>query len=210
MINILIADDHAVVRKGLTQILSEIPDMVIGGEASDGDEVLGMVQPGATNVIILDITMPGRSGLEVLRDLKREYPEIPVLVLSMHPEEQFARRLLREGASGYMNKETAPEDLVQAVRKVHSGGRYVSERFAEELAFSLRGGAPLATHESLSIREYQVLCMMGSGKTVSQIAANLSLTVKTISTYRSRLLEKMGMQNNAEMIRYVIDNQLFV
>lgn len=209
MINILIADDHAVVRRGLKQILSETSDMVVTGEAADGDEVLGKIQSDTPDVVILDITMPGKSGLEVLKDLKRECPQIPVLVLSMHPEEQFARRLLKEGASGYMSKETAPEELVEAVRKVHSGGRYVSARFAEDLAFALKGGTALASHERLSAREYQVLCMIGSGKAVSEIAGDLSLTVKTISTYRERLLDKMGMRNNAELIRYVIDYQLY-
>ena len=208
MINILIADDHAVVRRGLKQILSDTSDMVVAGEAVNGEEVLSMVQSDTTDVVILDITMPGRSGVEVLRDLKSEYPHIPVLMLSMHPEEQFARRLLKEGASGYMTKETAPEELVQAVRKVHSGGRYVSACLAEQLALALSGTA-IAAHESLSAREYQVLCMIGSGNTVSEIAGDLSLTVKTISTYRARLLDKMGMQKNAELIRYVIDNQLF-
>ena len=209
MINILIADDHAVVRRGLKQILSETSDMVVAGEAVDGEEVLSMIQPDTTDVVILDITMPGRSGLEVLKDLKREYPQIPVLVLSMHPEEQFARRLLKEGASGYMTKETAPEELVQAVRKVHSGGLYVSARFAEDFAFALKSGTAAASHDGLSAREFQVLCMIGSGKAVSEIARDLSLTVKTITTYRARLLDKMGMQKNAELIRYVIDNQLY-
>jgi len=184
--------------------------MVVSGEAINGDEVLSIIQSGPTDVVILDITMPGRSGLEVLKDVRREFPHIPVLILSMHPEDQFAGRVLKEGAAGYLNKETAADELVHAVRKVHAGGHYVSARFAEALAFNLQGSMAVGKHNDLSFREYQVLCMLGSGTRLSGIAKDLSLSVKTISTYRARLLEKMGMRNTADLMRYVLENQLHV
>jgi DNA-binding NarL/FixJ family response regulator len=208
MIRALIADDHAVVRQGLRQILLETSDMVVTGEAANGPEALERARAGGYDVIVLDITMPGRSGFEVLKELRLEDPELPVLVLSMHSEEQFAVRLLKAGASGYLNKESAPEELVKAIRKVVSGGRYVSPRLAEKLAFEIDSGSDKLLHETLSDREFQVMRMMASGQTVKEIAAELALSVKTISTYRARILDKMNLHTNAELIHYAIQNQL--
>jgi DNA-binding NarL/FixJ family response regulator len=208
MINILIADDHAIVRKGLKQILAETSDMVVTGEASNGYEVLEKVRNGHFDVLLLDISMPGRSGLDILKELKAERPKLPVLVLSMYPEEQYAIRVLKAGASGYLTKESAPDELVVAMRKVAQGKKYVSPSLAEKLAFDLEMDTTKPLHEMLSDREYQVLCMIASGKTVGEIAENLSLSAKTISTYRARILDKMNMKNNAELTHYAIQNKL--
>jgi DNA-binding NarL/FixJ family response regulator len=208
MINILIADDHAIVRKGLKQILAETPDMVVADEASNGYEVLEKVKKNDFDVLLLDISMPGKSGLDILKELKAEKPKLPVLVLSMYPEEQYAIRVLRAGASGYLTKESAPEELVVAMRKVAQGKKYVSPSLAEKLAFDLEMDTTKPPHEMLSDREYQVLCMIASGKTVGEIAENLLLSAKTISTYRARILEKMKMKNNAELTHYAIQNRL--
>jgi two-component system invasion response regulator UvrY len=208
MIKALIADDHAVVRQGLRQILQETSDMQVTGEAASGPEALDRARGDLYDVVVLDITMPGRSGFEVLKELRVERPELPVLVLSMHAEEQFAVRLLKAGASGYLNKESAPDELVKAIRKVVAGGRYVSPTLAEKLAFEIDAGSDKLAHETLSDREFQVMRMMASGKTVKEIAAELSLSVKTISTYRARILAKMNLHTNAELIHYAITNQL--
>jgi len=208
MINILIADDHTIVRKGLKQILAETPDMVVADEASNGQEVLEKVRKSNFDVVLLDISMPGRSGLDILKELKSERPKLPVLVLSMYPEEQYAVRVLRAGAAGYLTKESAPDELVVAMRKVAQGKKYVSPSLAEKLAFDLEMDSTRPPHEVLSDREYQVLCMIASGKTVGEIAENLALSTKTISTYRARILEKMNMKNNAELTHYAIQNKL--
>jgi two-component system invasion response regulator UvrY len=208
MIKALIADDHAVVRQGLRQILQETSDMQVTGEAATGPEALDRARGDSYDVVVLDITMPGRSGFEVLKELRVDRPELPVLVLSMHAEEQFAVRLLKAGAAGYLNKESAPEELVKAIRKVVAGGRYVSPTLAEKLAFEIDAGSDKLAHETLSDREFQVMRMMASGKTVKEIAAELSLSVKTISTYRARILAKMNLHTNAELIHYAITNQL--
>ena len=208
MINILIADDHTIVRKGLKQILAETPDMVVADEASNGQEVLEKVRKSNFDVVLLDISMPGRSGLDILKELKSERPKLPVLVLSMYPEEQYAVRVLRAGAAGYLTKESAPDELVVATRKVAQGKKYVSPSLAEKLAFDLEMDSTRPPHEVLSDREYQVLCMIASGKTVGEIAENLALSTKTISTYRARILEKMNMKNNAELTHYAIQNKL--
>lgn len=207
MLKILIADDHPVVRKGLKQIIGEIPDMVVADEATSGSEVLSKVREGNYDVVLMDISMPGKDGIEALTQLKDERPDLPVLMLSMHPEEQFAVRVLKTGASGYLNKESAPEELIAAIRKVASGGKYVSSSLAERLASLIQKATELP-HESLSDREYEVMSLIASGKTVTEIAKELSLSVKTISTYRSRILEKMGMKNNAELIYYAVKNHL--
>jgi len=207
MLKILIADDHPVVRRGLKQIITEISDTVVADEATDGWEALSKVRAGDYDVVLLDITMPGKDGIDVLTQLKCEKPRLPILVLSMHPEEQFAVRALRAGASGYLTKESAPDELVTAIQKVLSGGKYVSPSLAEELASVIQQSEKLP-HESLSNREYQVMCLFASGKTATEIAKGLSLSVKTISTYRSRILEKMGMKNNAELIHYAVKNRL--
>ena len=208
MIRILIVDDHAIVRKGLKQILAEEFDKAVFGEAQNVAELKALAQSQDWNIVILDISMPGKNGLDALTDMKREKSRLPVLVLSMHPEDQFAVRVLKAGASGYMTKESAPEELVTAIRRVLAGGRYISSSLAERLAFDMGADYEQPPHDKLSDREYQVICMIASGKTVSDIAEELSLSVKTISTYRSRILEKMHMKNNAELTYYAIHNQL--
>lgn len=206
---ILLADDHAVVRHGLKQILADEFKKAVFGEARNAQEALNLVWKESWDVVVLDITMPGRSGLEVLREIKKSKPKLPVLVLSMHPENQFAVRVLKRGASGYMTKESASEELVGAIRKVLAGGRYVSTSLAEKLATYLSSGEnQKAPQETLSDREFQVLRLIASGKMVSEIARELSLSVKTISTYRTRILEKMGMKNNAELMHYAMQHQL--
>jgi len=208
MIRILIADDHAILRRGLKEILvRELAD-VVSGEAENAQQVLTQVRSRAWDLVILDVTMPGRSGLDVLRDVKREYPKLPVLVLSMHPEDQYGKRVFKAGASGYMNKESAPEELLKAIRLVLAGGRYVSPSLAEKLASDLSGDGEQHLHERLSDREIEVLRMIGAGKTISQIADELGLSVTTVSTYRARLLEKMGLTTNAELMRYALNNRL--
>ncbi len=205
---ILITDDHAVVRKGLRQILADEFKKAAFAEAGNASEALDRIRKEAWDVVVLDITMPGRSGLEALKEIREARPKLPVLVLSMHPEDQFAVRVLKAGASGYMTKESAPEELVGAIKKVVAGGRYVSTALAEKMASYLAIDTPKPPHERLSDREFVVLRMIASGKTVSQIAEELSLSVKTVSTYRVRILEKMGMTNNAELTHYAIKSQL--
>jgi len=208
MIKILIADDHAIVRKGLVQILADSPDTIVVDEASDGNEALGKADDGDFDLVLLDISMPGRGGLDVLKELKSRKPGLPVLILSMHPEEQYAVRALRSGASGYLTKGSASDDLLHAINKVLSGGKYISSSLAERLADVLDNNAEKAPHEILSNREYQVMRMIGAGKTVTEVAAEMSLSVKTISTFRARILNKMKLKNNSELTRYVIQNNL--
>ncbi len=208
MIRVLIADDHAVVRQGLKQILAGHEDITVVGEAGTTPQAYELLQKCPADVLLLDIAMPGRSGLELMRDAKKENPGLAVLVLSGYPEEQLAIRSLRAGASGYLNKEVAPDVLVTAVRTVASGRRYVTPAVAELMADSLDDKTAKALHESLSEREYRVLQLIGSGKTVSEIAVDLALSVKTVSTYRARILEKMKMNNNAELTRYAIEQRL--
>lgn len=195
-------------RHGLKQILADEFKRSVFGEASNAQEALNRVWKEQWDVVVLDITMPGRSGLEVLREIKKSSPKLPVLVLSMHPENQFAVRVLKRGAAGYMTKESAPAELVGAIKKVLAGGRYVSSALAEKLATYLASDNQKPVQELLSDREFQVLRLIASGKIVSDIARELSLSVKTISTYRSRILEKMGMKNNAELMHYAIQHQL--
>jgi len=208
MINILIVDDHSIVREGMKQILADIDDMKVAGEAANGAEALAKVQKQPFDLVLLDISMPGRSGLDVLKELKNIQPRLPVLMLSMYPEEQYAVRALRSGASGYLTKESAPDELISAIRKVCGGGRYVSVSLAENIAFTIDRKTVQAPHESLSDREYQIMCMIASGKAVKDIARELSLSVKTISTYRSRILKKMTMNTNADITRYALQNSL--
>jgi len=208
MIKVVVVDDHAVVREGLKRIIAESGGMVVSGEAADGHEAMQVIKKDPCDVVLLDITMPNKSGLDVLKELHAESPRLPVLVLSMHPEDQYAMRVLRAGAAGYVTKESAPAKLVQAIRKVVRGGKYVSPSLAEKLVYDLGTQTDKAPHEILSDREYQVLCMIGSGKTVTQIAEELTLSVKTISTYRVRILEKLRMNNNAEITRYAIKEGL--
>ena len=205
---ILIADDHAVFRRGLKETIAEAFPKVTFGEAKSAAEVLEGVRLHTWDIVILDISMPGRSGLDILDDLKRLRPALPILLLSMHPEEQYARRALKAGASGYLTKESVPEELKLAVRKIAGGGRYVSATLAEKLAHDLRRGADLPVHELLSDREFQVLRMIASGKTVTGIADEMGVSVKTVSTYRWRILEKTGLKTTAELIRYALQAQL--
>jgi two-component system, NarL family, invasion response regulator UvrY len=205
---VLIADDHAVFRRGLRETLAETFSRVTFGEARTALETLEHVRRQDWDVVILDISMPGKSGLDILDDLKRLRPRLPILLLSMHPEQQFARRALKSGAAGYLTKDSVTEELKEAVKKIVSGGRYVSAALAEKLALDLRQGADTPLHELLSDREFQVLRLIASGKTVKDIAEELSLSVKTVSTYRARILEKTGMKTNAELIRYALQTHL--
>lgn len=205
---VLIADDHPVVRRGLRQLLADEYRDLLVGEAGDSGEVFKLAREHEWDIIILDISMPGTSGLEALKELKKERPKVPVLILSSHPEEQYAIRVLKAGASGYMSKETAPESLIEGIRKIIRGGRYVSPGVAELLVTSIGTDWERLPHENLSDREYAVLRLIGSGKTVGEIAGELSLSVKTVSTYRTRILEKMGMKTNAELTHYALKNAL--
>ena len=208
MTKILIADDHPVVRAGLKELLTGALGKVAFAEAKTALEALEQVGKEDWSLVILDVSMPGRSGIDILGEVKTTRPKLPVLMLSMHPEDQFAVRVLKSGASGYMTKESAPEELVGAIKKVLAGGRYVSNALAEKMASYLAIDTPKPPHERLSDREFVVLRMIASGKTVSQVADELSLSVKTVSTYRTRILEKMGMMSNAELTHYAIKNQL--
>jgi two-component system invasion response regulator UvrY len=205
---VLIADDHAVFRRGLKETISEAFPKVTFGEAKTAQETVSLVRREDWEIVILDISMPGLSGLDILDDVRRLRPKLPVLFLSMHPEEQYARRALKSGAAGYLTKDSIPEELKEAVRRILTGGRYVSATLAEKLAFDLGRGADTPVHELLSSREFQVLRMIASGKTVKQIADEISLSVKTVSTYRARILEKTGMKTTAELIRYAFQAQL--
>lgn len=208
-INVLIADDHAIVREGLKQILADTDDIVVAGDAQNGQEAVQLVRKKTeAHVLLLDISMPDRSGLEVLKQVKKEKPSIAVLMLSMHREDQYALRSLKAGASGYLNKQSAPAELVIAIRMVAAGKKYITPQLAQALANQLDEDQEIAPHETLSDREYQTLTLIASGKTVSDIAAELILSVKTISMYRSRLLQKMKLKNNAELTHYAIKNQL--
>lgn len=209
IIKVFIADDHAIVRQGLKQILADTSDIVVAGDAANGSDAVRLVRNSDCDVMLLDISMPDRSGIDILRLLHKEAPKMAILMLSMHREDQYAIRSLKAGASGYLNKQSAPEELVDAIRLVASGRKYISHALAQELANQVgdeHREAPL--HETLSDREYQTLLMIASGKSVSDIAAELSLSVKTISMYRSRLLQKMKLRHNAEVTHYAIKNQL--
>jgi two-component system, NarL family, invasion response regulator UvrY len=208
VIRILIADDHEIVRKGLKQIVLENPGMVVIGEAASGQEALELLRTHDCDVAVIDITMPGGGGLEILKDLKAQKPSLKIIILSVHPEEQYAIRSFRDGASAYLTKANATDELVKAIEAVASGKKYITASVAERLAAYVREDSDRLPHESLSDRELQVLGMIGSGRSVSEIAADLSLSVKTVSTYRARLLEKMGMDSNAQLVRYAVQHQL--
>jgi len=209
MIKVLIVDDHTIVREGLRQILEDTSDIAVTGEASSAQEVVNKVKTNNFDIVLLDISLPGRSGLDVLKQLKSIKPDLPVLVLSMHPEEQYAIRSLRAKASGYLTKESASDELIKAIRKVAQGRKYITSSLAEKLAFELEDSSSgSSSHEILSDREYQVMCMIASGKRIKEIADALSLSVKTISTYRTRILKKMNMRNNSQLIHYAIKTGL--
>lgn len=208
MIKILIADDHTIVRHGLKQIVETDSQMNVIGEASNGHEVLNLVKNQPPDVVVLDISMPGRNGLETLKDLKREHPALGVIVLSMHPKDQYAVRVLKAGAAGYITKESAPEELVQAIRKAYRGEKYITADIAELLADYVERGTSGAPHELLSDREYEVFTAIARGKSITQISEELFLSVKTVSTYRTRIIEKTGFATNAEITRYCLESNL--
>ena len=208
MIRVLIADDHAVVRRGVRQILEETSDIEVTGEAASASELWPKVREGRFDAIVLDVNLPGRSGLELLGEIKRERPELPVLILTVHSEDQYAVRALKAGAAGFLTKESAPEKLVDAVRKIAEGRRFITPEVAEQLASSVARGEKGPLHETLSDREFQILKMIASGKTVSQIGRELVLSVKTISTHRTRILKKMNLKTNSELTHYAIRNGL--
>ena len=208
MIRVLMADDHAIVRKGLRQILNEGAAACQVEEAVNGQEVLNKVYDGVFDILVLDISLPDRNGLELVREIKSFRPKLPILMLSAHPEDQYAIRALKAGVAGYLNKESAPEQLVQAIERIVAGGRYISPTLAEALAANVGGNTEAAAHEILSDREFTVLLRIGAGRSVSEIADELGLSVKTVSTYRARILEKMSLSSNADLIRYVIDHKL--
>jgi DNA-binding NarL/FixJ family response regulator len=207
-IHVLIADDHAIVRQGLKQILSETEDLVVTGEADDGAEALQLARQQRWDVFLLDVSMPNRNGIDTLKQLKKEFPRLPVLILSMHPEEQYAVRALKAGAAGYLTKQSAPEQLVNAIRQVAGGKKYVSAAVTQQLVEALSDNTDKLPHERITDREYQVLVMIASGYPLTQIAESLNLGVATVSTYRARLLEKMGLRSTAELIRYGLENGL--
>jgi len=208
MIRIVIADDHEIVRAGLKQIISDDEDMEVLGESNNGENLIELVKKNDYDVVLLDLKMSGISGIDVIKHIKIIKPDLPIIVLSMHAEDQYAVRTIKAGASGYLTKETAAENLITAVRRVVSGGKYISPTLAETLADSIAGGGIDLPHEKLTDREFQVMCMIASGKTVSEIGSELFLSVKTISTYRQRILEKMNMKNNSELTHYAIKNTL--
>ncbi len=208
MIKVLVADDHVVVRRGIRQILAETSDIIVGGEAGTADEVMRLVRQETWSAVVLDIKLPGGTGLEILAQIRRERPQLAVLILTVYSEEQYAVRAIKAGASGFLTKESAPDKLIEAVRKVAGGGRYVSAELAEALASFLAGEGKGAPHERLSDREFEVLKMLASGKTVTQVAQELSLSVKTVSTHRTRILKKMDMKTNAELTHYAVRSGL--
>jgi len=205
---ILIADDHPIFRAGVKEILLKEKDVESIGEADTGHKVLELARKRRWDVVLLDLTMPGKDGLQVLPELRRERPELPILVLRAHPEDQLALRLLKSGAAGYLTKDKAPEVLLTAIRKVLRGEKYISESLAEKIALDTVSGATKSLHEMLSQREYQVMAMIAAGKTGKEIAKKLFLSIRTVSTYRTRVLEKMNMKTNAELIRYALQNKL--
>jgi two-component system invasion response regulator UvrY len=205
---ILIADDHAVVRKGIAQIISETANMIVAGEAANGYEVNEKVENEEFDAILLDIALPGKNGIETLKEIKRKKPKLPVLILSMYPEDQYAVRAIKAGASGYLTKESAPEELIEALKKVLRGGKYISPAFTEQLFSEISSNHKGPLHTKLSDRELEVLCLLARGKPIKQIANDLNLSAKTISTYRTRIMQKMAMKNNAEIIRYAFENGL--
>lgn len=208
MIRVLLADDHTIVRAGLKELLSETGDIAVSGEANNGAEALARIRAGDYDIAVLDMSMPGRSGVELIRQVKQERPHLPILVLSMHSEEQYAVRALKAGASGYLTKESAADQLVAAIRRIAAGGAFVTPETAQRLALDANGASAATPHTLLSDREFQVLRLIAGGKSVSEIARQLSLSVKTISTHKTRIMRKMRLANQAELIRYAIEHNL--
>ncbi len=208
MIRVLIADDHAILREGLKQILAACSDIVVGGEACNGMEALSILRDGEWNVLILDMSMPGRSGIELIRQIRSEHPRLPILMLSMHKEDQYAVRTLKAGASGYLSKDSASSQLVAAIRKVASGGIFINPDMAEKLAMSLRPESDALPHTTLSDREYQVFLLLTQGLSISEIAGNLKLSIKTASTHKTHIMQKMNAENLVTLIKYAIRHGL--
>lgn len=208
MIYILIADDHALVREGIKKVLLEEMDFRVSGEAQNGRELFTLLNSVKVDILLLDITMPGRSGLEVLKDVKKLYPDLPVLILSMHPEERFALRAIKAGASGYLTKESATDELVNAIKKIIGGGRYLSDKLAVKLTEDFGKEKSEVSHEILSDREFEVMILIAKGKSLKEIGDQLSVGVTTVSTYRARILDKMGLNNNGELTYYAVSNRL--
>lgn len=208
MIKILIADDHPIFRQGLKQVLAAEYDLAVLGESGDAQDMIELARREPWDIVVLDISMPGRTGLDLLKQLKYEHPKLPVLILSAYPEDQYAVHALKAGAAGYMTKERAPQELIKAIRKILRGGKYITESLAEKLAFNLETDTDKPLHEALSDREYQVMRMIVSGESLKQIAEELCLSRKTITTFRARILEKMNMESNAELVRYAVQSRL--
>ncbi len=208
MIRVVIIDDHAILRRGLTQIIAESDDMKVVGEAETSASALRLLRETPCQVVLLDISLPDRNGIETLKLIRKEFPAVQVLMLSMHPENQYALRALKAGAAGYLTKQSAPSQLVSAIRQVKDGRKYVTPAVAQELANSIGHDSERPLHETLSIREYQTLCMIASGKNLTDMARQMSISVKTVSVYRARVLEKMRLKNNAELTHYAIKNQI--
>jgi len=208
MIKILIADDHAIVREGLKQIVAEEKDMLVAGEAGNTNEMFELLKKEEYAIIILDISMPGRSGLEALKFLKKNYPQVPSLILSMFSEEQYGLRAIKAGAAGYLKKVSAPTELVSAIRKIVSGGKYINQSLAEKLADDFDSDRKERIHDKLSNREYQIMCLIASGKSTEEIAIDLSISINTVYTYRSRILEKMHLKSNVDLTQYALQNKL--
>ena len=208
MIRIVIVDDHAILRRGLTQIIAESGDMQVVGEAESSSAALRLLREKPCDVVLLDVSLPDRNGIETLKLVRRELPKLRILMLSMHPENQYAVRALKAGAAGYLNKQSAPSQLLSAIRQVNRGGKYVTPAVAEELANSIGDAVDQPLHHTLSIREYQTMCLIASGKTPTEIGRLMSISVKTVSVYRARVMEKMRLKNNAELTHYAIKNQI--
>jgi two-component system invasion response regulator UvrY len=207
-IKILIADDHAIVREGLKQIVAEEKDILVAGEAENSGKLMELLEKEKWNLIVLDINMPGKSGLEALKDIKRLYPDLPVLILSMFSEDQYGIRAIKAGASGYLKKVSAPTELVAAIRKIISGGKYINQSLAEKLAENIESTRKELLHEKLSDREYQIMCNIALGKSAEEIAEELSISINTVYSYRNRILEKMAMRSNVELTQYAVQNKL--
>lgn len=207
-IKILIADDHAIVREGLKQIVAEEKDMQVAGEAANAFELMELLKSKEWSIVVLDINMPGKSGLEALKDIRQIYPHLPVLILSMFSEDQYGLRAIKAGASGYLKKVSAPTELVNAIRKIVSGRKYINQQLAEKLADSLSATEKETLHEKLSDREYQIMCNIALGKSAEEIAEELSISINTVYSYRNRILEKMYMKSNVELTQYAVQNKL--
>lgn len=208
MIRVLIADDHKIFRAGLKRLIEESPDIEVGGEACDGFDALAKLRQQDWDVVLLDINMPHKSGLDILRQMKAEKPKLPILILSMYPEEQYAVRALKAGAAGYLSKDSESEELIEAIHKVAHGGRYATPGLLEKLLFELDGERDTPVHHTLSAREHQIFEQIVKGQSLTEIAEAMALSIKTVSTYRTRILEKMNMENNAELIHYAIQHNL--